>query len=218
MSRPVRVDFIADVVCPWCALGSVALEQAITNLHGEIVVQLTYKPFELNPDMPAQGEQATQHMMRKYGRTAEEVASRNAMTIGRGREIGFHFDLEKRTHFYNTFDAHRLLLWATRFGLQRDLKTALFQAYFTQGENPSDHETLARLAADVGLDSTLAREVLATDQYAHEVRELERFNQQLGISSVPAMVLNGHRLVAGSQSPEFYEQLLRQEAAEFFEP
>ncbi|MDH4565671.1 DsbA family oxidoreductase [Pseudomonas sp. BN414] len=208
----VTIDFVSDVVCPWCALGATALDQAIANLSGEVLVELTYKPFELNPDMPAEGEPATRHMMRKYGRSAEEVASRNEMVIARGEAIGFHFDLERRSHFYNTFDAHRLLFWALQEGRQRALKKVLLRTYFSDGENPSDHETLVRLASEVGLDAGRAREVLATGAFAKEVRELEAFYRERGIQSVPALILNGRHLVSGSQSVEYYEQMLRQMA------
>ncbi|KAF2392233.1 DsbA family oxidoreductase [Pseudomonas frederiksbergensis] len=212
MTASVSIDFISDVVCPWCALGATALEQAIENVAGEISVELTYKPFELNPDMPAVGEKAVEHLMRKYGRTAEDVAAGKAMQIARGEAIGFKFDLEKRSHFYNTFDAHRLLTWALREGRQVALKKALLRAYFADGQNPSDRETLVRLVAEVGLDAEAAREVLASGAFATEVRELEAFYRQRGINSVPAMVLNGRHLVSGSQSVEYYEQMLRQMA------
>ncbi|WP_434597530.1 DsbA family oxidoreductase [Pseudomonas sp. R4-83] len=212
MSRTVKIDFVSDVVCPWCALGATALEQAISNLAGEVEVQLTYKPFELNPDMPAEGEHAIAHMMRKYGRSAEQVADRNAMIIERGTQIGFHFDLEKRSHFHNTFAAHRLLFWAATQGLQRPLKRALLKAYFSDGLNPNDHATLVTLAGAVGLDSQRAQAVLANGEFAEEVRELERFYQQRGIDSVPAMVIDDQQLIAGSQSVAYYEQALRQAA------
>ena len=212
MSRRVKIDFVSDVVCPWCALGATALEKAISNLAGEVEVQLTYKPFELNPDMPAEGEHAIAHMMRKYGRSAEQVADRNAMIIERGAQIGFHFDLEKRSHFHNTFAAHRLLFWAASQGLQRPLKRALLKAYFSDGQNPNDHATLVTLAGAVGLDSQRAQAVLANGEFATEVRELERFYQQRGIDSVPAMVIDDQQLIAGSQSVAYYEQALRQAA------
>ncbi|MGF6111824.1 DsbA family oxidoreductase [Pseudomonas frederiksbergensis] len=212
MTATVSIDFISDVVCPWCALGATALEQAIENVAGEVAVELTYKPFELNPDMPAVGEKAVEHLMRKYGRTAEDVAAGKAMQIARGEAIGFKFDLEKRSHFYNTFDAHRLLTWALREGRQVALKKALLRGYFTDGQNLSDRETLVRLASEVGLDATAAREVLASGAFATEVRDLEEFYRERGINSVPAMVLNGRHLVSGSQSVEYYEQMLRQMA------
>nr|WP_314525401.1 DsbA family oxidoreductase [uncultured Pseudomonas sp.] len=212
MTASVTVDFVSDVVCPWCALGAAALEQAIANVAGEVSVQLTYKPFELNPDMPAVGEKAVEHLMRKYGRTAEEVAAGKAMQIARGEAIGFKFDLEKRSHFYNTFDAHRLLLWALQEGRQIALKQILLRAYFAEGQNPSDQETLVRLAVEAGLDKDGAREVLTSGAFGSEVRKLEGFYRQHGINSVPAMVLNGRHLVSGSQSVEYYEQMLRQMA------
>lgn len=212
MTASVTLDFISDVVCPWCALGATALAQAIENVAGDISVELTYKPFELNPDMPAEGEPAVEHLMRKYGRTADDIAAGKAMQIARGEAIGFTFDLEKRTHFYNTFDAHRLLLWALQQGRQVELKKVLLKAYFSEGQNPSDHSTLARLAAEAGLNAAGAREVLASDAFASEVRELEMYYRQRGVNSVPAMVLNGRHLVSGSQSVEYYEQMLRQMA------
>ena len=212
MTASVSIDFVSDVVCPWCALGATALEQAIENVAGEISVELTFKPFELNPDMPAEGENAVAHLMRKYGRSAEDVAAGKAMQIARGEAIGFKFDLDKRSHFYNTFDAHRLLLWALQEGRQVALKKALLRAYFTDGQNPNDRETLVRLAAQVGLDAASAREVLVSGAFAREVRELEVFYRERGINSVPALVLNGRHLVSGSQSVEYYEQMLRQMA------
>lgn len=212
MTAQVSIDFISDVVCPWCALGATALEQAIENVAGEVSVALTYKPFELNPNMPPEGEKAVEHLMRKYGRTAEDVAAGKAMQIARGEAIGFTFDLEKRSHFYNTFDAHRLLYWALQQGRQVALKKILLRAYFTDGQNPSDRETLVQLAAEAGLDAAAAKDVLASGAFAEEVRELEGFYQQRGINSVPAMVLNGRHLVSGSQSVEYYEQMLRQMA------
>ncbi|MBK5353087.1 DsbA family oxidoreductase [Pseudomonas sp. TH41] len=212
MTASVSIDFISDVVCPWCALGATALEHAIKNVAGEVSVELTYKPFELNPDMPAVGEKAVEHLMRKYGRTAEDVAAGKAMQIARGEAIGFTFDLEKRSHFYNTFDAHRLLLWAVQEGRQIELKKILLRAYFSEGQNPSDRQTLVRLAAEAGLDAAAAQEVLASGAFTKEVRELEEFYRQRGINSVPAMILNGRHLVSGSQSVEYYEQMLRQMA------
>ncbi|MFJ4195242.1 DsbA family oxidoreductase [Pseudomonas sp. NPDC089534] len=210
MTPTVTIDFVSDVVCPWCALGATALEQAIANLAGEVSVELTYKPFELNPDMPAEGEPAEQHLMRKYGRSAADIAAGKRMQIERGQAIGFEFDLKKRTHFYNTFDAHRLLMWAAQEGRQIALKKILLRAYFRDGANPSDRPTLVGLAAEAGLDAARARKVLANDEFASEVRQLEMFYRQHGINSVPALILNGTHLVSGSQSVEYYEQMLKQ--------
>ncbi|NWF12452.1 DsbA family oxidoreductase [Pseudomonas reactans] len=210
MTRTVSIDFVSDVMCPWCALGAVALQQAIANLAGEVAVELTFKPFELNPDMPPEGENAVEHMMRKYGRTLAEVTARNVMVIDRGNALGFTFDLAKRTHFYNSFDAHRLLYWSVAQGRQVALKHILFKAHFSDGENISSHDTLVRLAGEVGLSTVRAQEVLDSGELTAEVRELEDFYRMRGINAVPAMVLNGRHLVAGSQSVEEYEQAIRQ--------
>ncbi|NWC88344.1 DsbA family oxidoreductase [Pseudomonas reactans] len=210
MTRTVSIDFVSDVMCPWCALGAVALQQAIANLAGEVAVELTFKPFELNPDMPPEGENAVEHMMRKYGRTLAEVTARNVMVIDRGNALGFTFDLAKRTHFYNSFDAHRLLYWSVAQDRQVALKHILFKAHFSDGENISSHDTLVRLAGEVGLSTVRAQEVLDSGELTAEVRELEDFYRMRGINAVPAMVLNGRHLVAGSQSVEEYEQAIRQ--------
>jgi len=210
VTRTVSIDFVSDVMCPWCALGAVALQQAIANLAGEVAVELTFKPFELNPDMPPEGENAVEHMMRKYGRTLAEVTARNVMVIDRGNALGFTFDLAKRTHFYNSFDAHRLLYWSVAQGRQVALKHILFKAHFSDGENISSHDTLVRLAGEVGLSTVRAQEVLDSGELTAEVRELEDFYRMRGINAVPAMVLNGRHLVAGSQSVEEYEQAIRQ--------
>lgn len=214
MTRPVSIDFVSDVMCPWCALGAVALQQAIENLAGEVAVELTFKPFELNPDMPPEGENAVEHMMRKYGRTLAEVTARNVMVIDRGNALGFTFDLAKRTHFYNSFDAHRLLYWSVAQGRQVALKHALFKAHFSDGENISSHDTLVRLAGEAGLSTVRAQGVLGSGEFAGEVRELEDFYLRRGINSVPAMILNGRHLVAGSKSVEEYEQAIRQIAGD----
>ncbi|NWA43524.1 DsbA family oxidoreductase [Pseudomonas reactans] len=212
MTRTVSIDFVSDVMCPWCALGAVALQQAIANLAGEVAVVLTFKPFELNPDMPPEGENAVEHMMRKYGRTLAEVTARNVMVIDRGNALGFTFDLAKRTHFYNSFDAHRLLYWSVAQDRQVALKHILFKAHFSDGENISSHDTLVRLAGEVGLSTVRAQEVLDSGELTAEVRELEDFYRMRGINAVPAMVMNGRHLVAGSQSVEEYEQAIRQVA------
>ncbi|QHG65692.1 DsbA family oxidoreductase [Pseudomonas putida] len=212
MKHTVKIDFVSDVVCPWCALGSTALDQAIANVAGEIDVKLTFKPFELNPDMPAEGEDAIQHMIRKYGRTSHQVAERNQMIIERGRELGFEFNLERRTHFFNTHDAHRLLFWAANEGFQSELHRALIEAYFVNGQNPSSHETLVALAQKVGLNAQQAQVVLESGQFTDEIRALENFYLDRGINSVPAIVLNNRQVVAGSQPVEYYEQVLRQAA------
>jgi predicted DsbA family dithiol-disulfide isomerase len=209
MSTPIRVNFISDIVCPWCAIGLGALEQAIARLAGEVVVDVDFEPFELNPDMPQGGQNAVEHIMQKYGSNAADIArGQNSIRSG-GNSVGFDFDFEKRTHFYNSFDAHRLMFWAGIEGLQRPLAHALFSAYFTQGQDISHHETLIGIASSVGLSEDQAGVVLSSNLYASEVHEREYYFTSRGIHSVPVVVLNGRQIITGAQSADYYEQALR---------
>jgi len=207
----MRIDFVSDVTCPWCAIGFSALQQALERLGSEVAVELHLQPFELNPDMPPEGTDVVSYMARKYGRTPEQVAERQALIRDRGAEVGFAFG--PRTRTWNTFDAHRLLHWAGLEGRQVELKRALLAAYHTRGENPGSHEVLLRLAAEVGLDVERARAVLESGEYGDQVREQERRWRALGIDSVPSLIIDGKHLIQGGQPVEVFEQVLREIAA-----
>lgn len=211
---PVRIDFVSDVSCPWCAVGLKSLEQALANLQGEIAAEIHFQPFELNPHMPAEGEDSTEHLMRKYGTSAEQVDANRAAIRARAEPLGFNFNLDRGSRVYNTFDAHRLLHWAELEDRHVPLKHALLRAYFSDGEDVSAHDTLVRLAVEVGLDGEHARQILAGDDYADEVRAQERLYQERGVRAVPATIINGKHLIAGGQPPEAFELALRQIAAE----
>ena len=210
---PLRIDFVSDVSCPWCAIGLTALQQALHNLQGEVAAEIHFQPFELNPQMPPEGEDSTEHLMRKYGSGAAQIEANREVIRERGAALGFTFNMDRRSRIYNTFDAHRLLHWAELEGRHLALKQALLRAYFTDGEDVSAHDTLLRLAAESGLDVEQARQVLASDAYADEVRTQERFYQEHGIQSVPATIINGKHLISGGQPPEAFEQALRQLSA-----
>lgn len=212
MVTRIKIDFVSDVSCPWCAVGLSSLEQALSRIDGDIETELHFQPFELNPDMPPEGQDTVERLSRKYGMTPEQVHQNGEVITARGREVGFTFNMDKRTHTYNTFDAHRLLHWAGLEGHQLALKHALLKAYFTDGDNPSAKEVLIRLCRESGLDQDRAREVLDSDEYAAEVRARERFYTQQGINSVPSIILNDRHLIQGGQSPETFEQALRQVA------
>ena len=214
MPTPLKIDFVSDISCPWCALGLHALEQAAERLKGEVALDLHFQPFELNPQMVPEGQDINEHLHEKYGATPEQSQGTRDAIAQRGAALGFTFNMDKRSRIYNTFDAHRLLHWAEEKGLQPQLKHALFKAYFTDGQNPGDHEVLLRVAGEVGLDVEEVRAVLASDRYAAEVRERERFYQQHGIHSVPAIIVNDRHLIQGGQPVEVFEQALRQIATE----
>ncbi len=214
----LKIDFVSDVSCPWCAIGLHALEKALQNLAGEVSATLVFQPFELNPGMPPEGQDITEHLTQKYGTTPEQQAAAREAIRQRGAEVGFIFRQEGRTRIYNTFDAHRLLHWAglptTRpVGLQGALKKRLLQAYFTDGEDPSSHEVLLRAVAEVGLDVEGARGILGSEAYAAEVRAQEGYFTEAGIHSVPAVIINDRHLISGGQPVSVFEQTLRQIAA-----
>jgi predicted DsbA family dithiol-disulfide isomerase len=210
----MKIDFVSDIACPWCAVGLLALERALERIGGDIAVELQFQPFELNPDMPPEGADTADYIARKYGATPEQMAQTRQTLRERGAAVGFAFG--ERPRVWNTFDAHRLLHWAAAVGppgSQRALKHALLRAYHTEDQNPSNHEVLLRLAAEVGLDAGAAREVLASGRYSEEVRAEERRWQQLGIRAVPSVVVDDRHLIQGGQPPEVFEQALRQIAA-----
>jgi len=211
MTTPMKIDFVSDISCPWCAIGLHALERALDEVAGEISAELHFQPFELNPQMPAEGQDIDEHIAQKYGSTPEQMAQSREMIRRRGEEVGFVFG--QRNRIYNTFDAHRLLHWAEQEGHQRELEHALFEAYFTRGENPGDHGVLLTAAEAVGLDRSRAAAILVSNEYGQEVRERERFYLDAGIHSVPSVIINDRHLIQGGQPAQVFAQALRQIAA-----
>jgi len=214
MPAKLKIDFVSDVSCPWCVIGLRSLEQALERASDTVTADIHFQPFELNPHLPKVGQDVTEHLVQKYGSTPEQLQRNQEAIRARGAELGFTFDMGKRSRVYNTFDAHRLLHWAELEGRQRELKRALFAAYFTEGRNPSDREVLVDLAGQAGLDPVRAREVLESDRYADQVREREQFYGQQGISAVPSVIVNDKYLIQGGQPVEIFEQALRQIASE----
>jgi len=210
----MKIDFVSDVSCPWCIIGLKSLEQAIAKIP-ELQVELHFQPFELNPQMEAEGEEIEAHLTRKYGSSPEQRTQIRETIRQRGEALGFSFTVGARDRIYNTFDAHRLLHWAGEQdpAKQHGLKVALFAAYFTEGKNPGDHGLLVERAGAVGLDADEARAILASDRFAKEVREAEAFYHAQGINSVPAVIINDRHLISGGQPPEIFEQALRQIAS-----
>ncbi|GMV47169.1 MAG: DSBA oxidoreductase [Pseudomonadota bacterium] len=211
----MKVDFVSDIACPWCAVGLNALERALTNLGDGFAIELEFQPFELNPDMPAAGADLLQYLAAKYGLGEAQVRANQATLHERGAAVGFAFGARGRV--WNTFDAHRLLHWArveAGAEAERRLAHALFAAYHGQGRNPGARELLLELVDALGLDHARAAQVLEGDAFAAEVRAAERQWQDAGIHSVPALVVDGRHLIQGAQKPEVFEQVLRRLAAQ----
>jgi predicted DsbA family dithiol-disulfide isomerase len=212
----MKIDFVSDVSCPWCAIGLANLERAIAALQGEVKVNVRCQPFELNPRMPPGGQDISEHLTQKYGSTPEQQAQIRATIRQRGADAGFEFNAEGRGRIYNTFDAHRLLHWAGEAApdKQLPLKKALLVACHRDQQAMDDHAVLLACARQAGLDAAQAAQVLANGDFADAVREREALYTSSGIHAVPAVVINEHYLVSGGQPQAMYEQVLRQVVAE----
>jgi predicted DsbA family dithiol-disulfide isomerase len=210
MTKPIRIDFVSDVSCPWCIIGLRGIEEALDRVGDLIAAEIHFQPFELNPHMPPEGQRLVEHVAQKYGSTPQQFRERREAIRDRASQLGFDIRLSPDDgRVYNTFDAHRLLHWAGLEGRAHQLKLALFEAYFTRCLNPGDHEVLADAAERAGLDRQAAVDVLASGAYAEEVREAERFWQARGISAVPAVIIDERYLISGGQPPEVFENAFR---------
>ncbi len=227
MTNPTRltIDIWSDVMCPWCIIGYSQLQKGLAQLQGEIEAEIRWLPFELNPDMPPEGEGQSEHIARKYGRTPEQAEANRGQLLSIGERAGYSFAYAgsgepPKAWMWNTFTAHKLLKWALLEGgpqVQNRLKLALFDAHFQQRRNVSDPDVLTELAAAQGLDPEGARAALEDEALGAIVRREEAAAWDMNISGVPAMVVQGKFLIPGAQEPEVYANALRRVAAKLGE-
>lgn len=202
----VQIDIVSDVMCPWCIVGYRQLEQALGRVGAGAYVR--WHPFELNPDMPPEGQNLGEHIAQKYGSTPAQSAQNRKMLVDLGDPLGITFNFDETSRIVNTFAAHQLLDWAQEHGKQHPLKMALFDAHFTDQRDVSDVEVLIEVAATTGLDAGAARDVLRTGSHAAQTRARQQFWTSRGISGVPSMVFDGRYLLTGAQGAETYAQML----------
>jgi predicted DsbA family dithiol-disulfide isomerase len=216
MARHLTIDFVSDVVCPWCIIGLGGLEEALSRLDGEVTADIRFHPFELNPDMPPEGQAIGEHVAQKYGSTPEQSAGARTMIRARAADVGFIINGGADSRIWNTFDAHRLLDWAGTQGLaaQHALKMALFAAHFTDNRNIADHGVLVETVEAAGLDPLAAAAILVSDDHAGEVRAQEVHWRRQGINAVPAIVIDDRYVISGGQTADVFEKALRRIAAE----
>lgn len=205
----LQVDIVSDVVCPWCIVGFKQLEQALLQLGGDLALQIRWHPFELNPQMPPEGQELIEHVAEKYGSTPAESAANRQRIAEQGAAVGFDFRYYEGMRIVNTFQAHQLLHWAGPSGRQHALKMALFEAYFTRQERVDEPAVLIAAAGRAGLDEAEAAQALASDGQGEAVRQLEAFWIERGIQGVPAMVFQERYLVSGAQGVANYLEVLR---------
>jgi predicted DsbA family dithiol-disulfide isomerase len=221
MSQKVTIDIFSDVMCPWCIIGYKQLEKGLAQLEGEIEAEVRWRPFELNPDMPPEGEEQAGHIQRKYGRTPEQATEGREQMRGIAERVGYSFAYsgpapEPAGMMWNTFLAHKLLAWtldAAGAEAQTRLKRALFDAHFQQRRNISDPAVLLEVAELLGLDRAGAEAALADEALSRRVRQEEEAAWDMNISGVPAMLIQGKFLIPGAQEPEVYANALRRVVA-----
>lgn len=213
----LSIDIVSDVMCPWCIIGWLKFERVMAHFAGRLDFRVQWHPFELNPDMPPEGEDAAEHVMRKYGISAEQSRANTGRLAGVAAELGFAFNRGPEFRMRNSFDAHRLLTWAAALeepeqeaatGVQTALKLALFRAHFTDNRDVSDHGVLADVAASVGLDRDRAAAILASGEFGEMVRTEEAYWIDQNITGVPAFILGGRMLVPGAQDPEAFIRVI----------
>lgn len=217
MTETVKIDIWSDVMCPWCVIGYKHLETALASLDGEIAAEIRWLPFELNPDMPPEGEESRAHIARKYGRTPDQADAGRAMMSERAAAAGFPFDYTGEgppppSMLWNTFDAHKLLYWTRETAgaaAQTRLKLALFAAHFQQRRNIGKRTVLLDVAAAEGLDRAAAEAAFDDPAIAAAVRAEEKLAWENNVSGVPAMVIDRQFIVPGAQEPETYVNVLR---------
>ena len=210
-STKLHIDIVSDVVCPWCIVGYRQLEKALQASGTDY--ELHWQPFELNPDMPPEGQNLREHLAEKYGATKEQSQENRLRITQAGAELGFEFSFADDMRMHNTFNVHQLLHWADQQGRMHDLKQAFFVAHFTHRRNLSDNNVLADVAAEIGLNRDDALAVVADQRFANEVRATEQSWISQGISGVPAVIFNRRHLVTGAQGVENYTRILEQLAA-----
>jgi predicted DsbA family dithiol-disulfide isomerase len=206
---PLRVDIVSDVVCPWCIVGYLQLRRALQSLSGEFRAEIHWQPFELNPDMPEQGQDLREHMARKYGSTPVQGRGARERLAALGKALGFRFDYRDDMRMVNTFRAHQLLHWAAEQGRQTELKLGLFEAFFTRGEDVNDIGQLATVAGRAGLDAAAAEQVLADACYSDAVRQAQRQWLDRDVHAVPTVFFQGQYAVPGAQEAGTFERILR---------
>lgn len=204
----LKVDIVSDVVCPWCVIGYKQFEKALATMPSRFDVSVHWRPFELNPQMPAEGQDLREHIAQKYGSSAQQSQQARARLSSIGESLGFHFDYYEGMRVVNTFQAHQLLHWAQEQGMQTALKMALFKAFFSERQDVSDHQVLVGAAGGVGLSESAAREVLTSGRYADAVREDQRWWLDREIHAVPAFIFNDKYSVLGAQEADTFVRVL----------
>jgi len=208
--KKLQIDIVSDVMCPWCIIGYKGLEIALEQLSIDVEADINWLPFELNPHMPAEGQDLREHLMEKYGITEQQSDQNRDMLRQRGLDIGFRFNFNDPLRMINSFDCHRLLAWAKEQHKQHELQMALFTAHFEHNKPLNDRQTLLAIVASCDLDVQHATHILNSNDYTSQVRAEQNQNMQMGIQSVPTFIINQKYALSGGQPVEAFKQAFLQ--------
>ncbi|MBU2928760.1 DsbA family oxidoreductase [Winogradskyella psychrotolerans] len=214
MKEKLKIDIVSDVVCPWCTIGYKRLEKAISELGLEDQINIEWQPFELNPNMPTEGQNVTEHITEKYGSTLEQQKQSQQMMTDAGAELGFKFDYFDDMRMVNTFDAHVLLEYAKEFNKQTELKMALTKAFFSDRKDVSKKSVLKEALLEVGLNADDALKTLDDKETRDAVRRQQDYWKHMGVNSVPTIIFNRKSAVTGAQPVDTFKQVLSELIAE----
>lgn len=212
--KHIHIDIVSDIACPWCAIGYARLDQAKQALSGEITFTEQWRAFELNPDDDAKPEPILQALARKYGRPESEMQVAQAEMMSIAKSLGINFEKMQERYTCNTFDAHRLVKWATPQDKATTLTKTLFEAYFGRAEDVSKTGVLLGCAEAAGLDTAEAKRILESDEFGQAVIDEEHAYQRAGVTAVPGFVLNEKYLISGAQETETLAEAFRNIARE----
>ncbi|PZW42447.1 putative DsbA family dithiol-disulfide isomerase [Mesonia algae] len=208
MADKLKIDIVSDVVCPWCTIGYKRLEKAITELGVQDQIEIEWQPFELNPNMPVEGQNVKEHITEKYGSTPEQQKESQQHMTEVGEELGFKFDYFDDMRMVNTFNAHILLDYAKDFGKQTELKMRLTTAFFSERKDVSDKDILKQALLDVGLNADEALARLDIEEIRYDIRNKQGYWKNMGVNSVPTIVFNRKSAVTGAQPVDTFKQVL----------
>jgi len=204
--KTLKIEMVHDTVCSWCPIGYANLKQALRNL--ELEADIHFLPFELNPDMGPKGEDIDDHLARRYQWTQLKQQEYRKHLLAVAKQAGVCIDFSQRTHYYNSNKAHRLMHWSESYNRQKVLNELLIDAYFKRGLDISNTQVLLDLVEGLGLDRSEAEQALKSDEVCQQLLLKQKRVQKLGLTSVPVFIFNEHSLVSGSNSVEYFEQII----------
>ncbi|MDL5511403.1 DsbA family oxidoreductase [Arenibacter sp. M-2] len=208
MADKIKIDIVSDVVCPWCTIGYKRLDKAISDLGIQDQIEIEWHPFELNPNMPKEGQNVQEHLTEKYGSSLEEQRRSQEYMAEAGAELGFTFDYFEEMRMVNTFEAHILLEYAKGYGKQTELKMRLTTAFFSERKDVSNRAVLKQALLDIGLNAEEALSKLDNDEARYDLRSKQNYWKNLGVNSVPTIVFNKKSAVTGAQAVDVFKQIL----------